>query len=147
MARYVGSEDHIQYYALELKDYSHNLDTHESLSARILPDNFYCNGDTLEDDWPRFDENDPVNTQIHFLTDAVVSNLLFSGMESIGLLKTTHAIRLVRSGPKADYAFLLHDLYHLKPGRHYDNCFASWGSFFAAAKRGISVKISLNRTT
>lgn len=41
----------------------------------ILPDNIVTrNGDTLEDDWPYFDENDPIGTYDPLYVDAVVSN-------------------------------------------------------------------------
>ena len=36
------------------------------------------NGDTLEEDWPYFDENDPVNTYNPLYVDAVVSNPPYS---------------------------------------------------------------------
>lgn len=75
------------------------------------------NGDTLEDDWPYFDENDPVKTYKPLYVDAVVSNPPYSPKWD-----PTHKdndARYSRFGlapkSKADYAFLLHDLYHLKP--------------------------------
>ena len=41
----------------------------------ILPDNITTrNGDTLEDDWPYFDESDPLATYEPLYVDAVVSN-------------------------------------------------------------------------
>lgn len=74
-ARYVGSEDHIQYYAQELKENTYNLTRMNLVMRGILPDNIFTrNGDTLEDDWPYFDENDPVNTYNPLYVDAVVSN-------------------------------------------------------------------------
>ncbi len=45
----------------------------------ILPDNIVTrNGDTLEEDWPYFEENDPVNTYDPLFVDAVVSNPPYS---------------------------------------------------------------------
>ena len=41
----------------------------------IKPNNIVTrNGDTLEEDWPYFDENDLVNTYNPLYVDAVVSN-------------------------------------------------------------------------
>ncbi|MCL2215026.1 MAG: SAM-dependent methyltransferase [Treponema sp.] len=45
----------------------------------ILPDNLVIRrGDTLEDDWPYFDEDDPHGTYKPFWVDAVVSNPPYS---------------------------------------------------------------------
>ena len=81
------SEDHIQYYAQELKENTYNLTRMNLVMRGILPSNIFTrNGDTLEEDWPPyFEENDPVNTYNPLYVDAVVSNPpLFSGMEPGG---------------------------------------------------------------
>lgn len=54
------------------------------------------NGDTLEDDWPYFDENDPQGTYHALYVDAVVSNPAL--LTSVGpkFLKTAiHVIRVL----------------------------------------------------
>jgi type I restriction enzyme M protein len=84
----------------------------------ILPGNIVTrNADTLEDDWPYFDEQDPVNSYNPLYLDAVVSNPPYS-QKWYPLHKEADP-RYARFGvapkSKADYAFLLHDLYHLKP--------------------------------
>lgn len=45
----------------------------------ILPDNIVTrNGDTLEEDWSYFDENDPIHTYNPLYVDAIVSNPPYS---------------------------------------------------------------------
>jgi type I restriction enzyme M protein len=85
----------------------------------ILPGNIVTrNADTLEDDWPYFDDQDPVNTYNPLYLDAVVSNPPYS--QKWDPQHKDSDPRYARFGlapkSKADYAFLLHDLYHLKPG-------------------------------
>jgi type I restriction enzyme M protein len=72
------------------------------------------NGDTLEDDWPYFDDNTPYTP---VFVNAVVSNPPYSlNWETEG---KENDVRFrgygVAPKGKADYAFLLHSLYHLKP--------------------------------
>lgn len=117
-ARYMGSEDHIQYYAQELKENTYNLTRMNLVMRGILPDNIFTrNGDTLEDDWPYFDENDPVHTYNPLYVDAVVSNPPYSQAWNPADKENDARYASFGLAPrgKADYAFLLHDLYHLKP--------------------------------
>ena len=86
----------------------------------IHPDNIVVrNGDTLEEDWPWFDDSDPTSTYDPWYCDAVVSNPPYS-QEWYPKEETASDPRYKKYGvaPKgtADYAFLLHDLYHVKPG-------------------------------
>ncbi len=56
-------KDNIKYYAQELKQNTYNLTRMNLVMRGIIPDNIVTrNGDTLEDDWPYFDENDPAKT-------------------------------------------------------------------------------------
>ena len=75
------------------------------------------NGDTLEDDWPYFDENDPIGTYNPLYVDAVVSNPPYSQNWNPADKETDPRYAGYGLAPKgkADYAFLLHDLYHIKP--------------------------------
>jgi len=75
------------------------------------------NGDTLENDWPYFDENDPIGSYDPLYVDAVVSNPPYSQAWSPQDKETDPRYAGYGLAPKgkADYAFLLHDLYHLKP--------------------------------
>ena len=74
-------------------------------------------GDTLEEDWPYFDENDRDKTYDPLYVDAVVSNPPYS--QAWNPSGREQDVRYARFGlapkGKADYAFLLHDLFHIKP--------------------------------
>ncbi len=113
-----GSGDSIKYYAQELKENTYNLTRMNLVMRGILPGNIVTrNADTLEDDWPYFDEQDPVNSYNPLYLDAVVSNPPYS--QKWDPQHKDADPRYARFGvaprSKADYAFLLHDLYHLKP--------------------------------
>ena len=63
VAKYMSDDNNIQYYAQELKENTYNLTRMNLVMRGIDPANIITrNGDTLEEDWPYFDENDPVNT-------------------------------------------------------------------------------------
>ncbi len=118
VARYMGSGDHIKYYAQELKENTYNLTRMNLVMRGILPDNIVTrNGDTLEEDWPYFDENDPVHTYNPLYADAVVSNPPYSQVWNPADKESDPRYAQFGIAPKgkADYAFLLHDLFHLKP--------------------------------
>ena len=108
----------IDYYAQELITSTYNL-TRMNLIMRGIPHQciYARNADTLERDWPEFDEKDPENTYIPLHVDAVVSNPPYSQHWNPDNKKGD--IRYLAYGlapkAKADYAFLLHDLFHLKP--------------------------------
>jgi len=117
-AKYISDADKIKYYAQELKENTFNLTRMNLVMRDILPDNLIIRrGDTLEDDWPYFDEDDPRGTYKPLWVDAVVSNPPYS--QSWEPLYKDADPRFSRFGlapkTKADFAFLLHDLYHLKP--------------------------------
>lgn len=117
-AKHMSDANKIVYYAQELKQNTYNLTRMNLVMRGILPDNIFTrNGDTLEEDWPYFDENDPVGTYHPLYVDSVVSNPPYS-LQWDPTGKDTDP-RYSRFGlapkSKADYAFLLHDLYHLKP--------------------------------
>jgi len=117
VARYMENSNNIMYYAQELKENTYNLTRMNLVMRGILPDNIVTrNGDTLEEDWPYFDENDPVNTYNPLYVDAVVSNPPYS--QAWNPADKESDPRYARFGlaprGKADYAFLLHDLFHLK---------------------------------
>ena len=117
-AKYMDDANRIRYYAQELKVNTYNLTRMNLVMRGILPDNILTrNGDTLEEDWPYFDESDPQGTYEPLYVDAVVSNPPYSqrwmpnGKEN----DARYARYGLAPKSKADYAFLLHDLYHLKP--------------------------------
>lgn len=118
VAKYMGSGDKIKYYAQELKENTYNLTRMNLVMRGILPDNIVTrNGDTLEEDWPYFDESDPVGTYDPLYVDAVVSNPPYSQHWVPTDKETDPRYKSYGLAPKgkADYAFLLHDLYHIKP--------------------------------
>lgn len=115
VAKHIESKDDIQYYAQELKQNTYNLTRMNLVMRGIIPDNIITrNGDTLEEDWPFFDEKSEYNP---LYVDAVVSNPPYSQKWD----PTDKEVdpRYARFGlapkTKADFAFLLHDLYHVKP--------------------------------
>ena len=118
IAKHMADKDNIRYYAQELKENTYNLTRMNLVMRGILPTNIVTrNADTLEDDWPYFDDQDPVNTYDPLYLDAVVSNPPYS--QQWDPQHKDSDPRYARFGlapkSKADYAFLLHDLYHLKP--------------------------------
>lgn len=117
VAKYINDEDNIKYYAQELKKNTYNLTRMNLVMRGIKPDNILTrNADTLEEDWPYFDENDPIHTYEPLHVDAVVSNPPYSLKWDPSNKETDPRYARFGLAPKgkADYAFLLHDLYHLK---------------------------------
>ena len=117
-SRYIDNPNRIRYYAQELKANTYNLTRMNLVMRGINPSNIVTrNGDTLEEDWPYFEDNDPAGTYEPLYVDAVVSNPPYSQRwEPSGKENDPRYARYgIAPKSKADYAFLLHDLYHLKP--------------------------------
>lgn len=117
-SKYIGGKNKIKYYAQELKQNTYNLTRMNLVMRGIEVDNIVTrNGDTLEDDWPYFDENDTIGTYNPLYVDAVVSNPPYSQGWNPSDKETDPRFAGYGLAPKgkADYAFLLHDLYHIKP--------------------------------
>ncbi|MFV8515977.1 type I restriction-modification system subunit M [Mycoplasma sp. Z244B] len=113
MSKYIDKSN-IKYYAQELKDSTYNLTRMNLIMRGILPNNIETrNGDTLKEDWPYFDEN-KVYERLYL--DAVVSNPPYSQPWDPEMMENDPRFAEYGIAPKskADYAFLLHDLYHLK---------------------------------
>ena len=116
-AKFIENENNIKYYAQELKQNTYNLTRMNLVMRGILPDNIVTrNGDTLENDWPYFDENDPIGTYDPLYVDAVVSNPPYSQAWNPEDKETDPRYARFGLAPKgkADYAFLLHDLFRIK---------------------------------
>lgn len=114
VAQYIENKNNITYYAQELKDNTYNLTRMNLVMRGINPTNIITrNADTLADDWPMIE--DGVYTPLY--VDAVVSNPPYSAEWDPA--NHEHDVRYRDYGiapkSKADYAFLLHDLYHVKP--------------------------------
>ncbi len=118
MAQYIEGENKIDYYAQELKENTYNLTRMNLVMRGINPANINVrNGDTLEDDWPFFemDENKD-ETYSLVKVDAVVSNPPYSQKWDPKNKEYDPRFKEFGVAPKAkaDYAFLLHELYHLE---------------------------------
>lgn len=118
VAKHIDDKNNIKYYAQELKQNTYNLTRMNLVMRGILANNIVTrNGDTLEEDWPYFDENDPIHSYNALYVDAVVSNPPYS--QKWDSANKEADPRYARFGlapkAKADYAFLLHDLFHIKP--------------------------------
>lgn len=115
--KYNNGNSPVSYYAQELKAEVFNLTRMNLIMKNISPTEIHArNGDTLEQDWPMFEDND-FSSYKHLSVDAVVSNPPYSQKWN----SKEHSLdpRYVEYGiapkSKADYAFLLHDLYHVQP--------------------------------
>lgn len=116
VAHRTGNVGRIKYYAQELKENTYNLTRMNLVMRGIQPNNIITrNGDTLAEDWPFFEDGHPETYEPLFV-DACVSNPPYSQrwdapngpdprFDDYGIAPKS----------KADYAFLLHDLYHLQP--------------------------------
>ena len=118
MSQYISGANKIAYYAQELKENTYNLTRMNLVMRGISPANINVrNGDTLEDDWPFFEnEENKENTYSLVKVDAVVSNPPYSQPWDPKNKEFDPRFKEFGVAPKAkaDYAFLLHELYHLE---------------------------------
>ena len=108
--KYSNEPAYIRYYGQELMTSTYNLARMNMFLHGVTPDNQKLrNGDTLDGDWPTGEETD---------FNMVLMNLPYSAKWSAapGFLQderfSDYGVLAPKS--KADYAFLLHGLYHLK---------------------------------
>ena len=108
--KYAVEPGYIKYYGQELNTLTYNLARMNMFLHGIVPDNQHLrNGDTLDADWPTGEETE---------FDMVLMNPPYSAKwsASAGFLQderfSDYGVLAPKS--KADYAFLLHGLYHLK---------------------------------
>ena len=116
VSKYMKNPDKVKYYAQELKENTYNLTRMNLVMRGISPSNLFVrNGDTLEDDWPFFEEGQTDTYQL-VKVDAVVSNPPYSQKWDVKDKKFDPRFSNYGVAPKgkADLAFLLHDLYHLE---------------------------------
>ena len=117
-AKHLRKRDSIKYFAQELKENTYNLTRMNLIMRGIKPENIQVRcGDTLDKDWPWFDDNDPLRTYNPLYVDAVVSNPPYSQQWDNKNKDSEPRYKDYGVAPKgkADYAFLLHDLFHVKP--------------------------------
>lgn len=112
------SDNNVKYYAQEYVSSTEILTRMNLIMRDVFPSNIITrNGDSLEDDFPYFDDSDPEGTYTPVFVDAVVSNPPYS--QKWDWEGKEHDPRFAGYGlapkSKADYAFLLHGLYHLRP--------------------------------
>ena len=108
--KYAAEPGYIKYYGQELNTSTYNLARMNMFLHGIVPDYQHLrNGDTLDADWPTGEETE---------FDMVLMNPPYSAKwsASAGFLQderfSDYGVLAPKS--KADYAFLLHGLYHLK---------------------------------
>ena len=115
VSKHIRGENKVKYYAQELMINTYNLTRMNLVMRGIIPQNIVTRcADTLEEDWPIHEESSEIGKPL--AVDAVVSNPPYSHpwdpegkdndarFANYGLAPKT----------KADYAFLLHELHHLK---------------------------------
>ncbi|MGN1392527.1 MAG: type I restriction-modification system subunit M [Succinivibrionaceae bacterium] len=113
VAKYMEKEN-VKYFAQELKENTYNLTRMNLVMRGIKPANIFTrNADTLEEDWPIDTEKYPPVLRV----DAVVSNPPYSQSWIPDDKENDPRYSGYGLAPKskADYAFLLHDLYHVTP--------------------------------
>jgi len=115
VAKHLDADNCVKYYAQELKENTYNLTRMNLVMRGILPSNIVTRcGDTLEEDWPFFEEGKREQTYSALHVDAVVSNPPYSQAWTPKPADTRFSEYGTAPKSKADYAFLLHDLFHLK---------------------------------
>ena len=116
VSSYLGDKNKIKYYAQELIAETYNITRMNLVMRDILPGNIVARkGDTLAKDWPYFDEGDPDSTYDYLSVDACCSNPPYSQPWEPREDQRFSGYGLAPKS-KADYAFLLHNLYHLNSG-------------------------------
>lgn len=114
--KYLHDGANITYYAQELIEETYNLTRMNLVMRGIKSANIKVRrGDTLSNDWPYFDDNDE-NSYECVRVDCVVSNPPYSQKWDADSHTNDPRYKDYGIAPasKADYAFLLHDLYHLR---------------------------------
>ena len=116
VSKYIGDHDRIKYYAQEKIYSTYNLTRMNLVMHKVIPENMVVrNGDTLERDFPFFEDSDPEGTYKPVFVDAVTSNPPYSQRwDNSGKEHDPRFAYGLAPKSKADYAFLLHSLYHLK---------------------------------
>lgn len=110
-------KDKVKYYYQENIKTTFDMCRQNLVMRGIKPSNMVGrNGDTLGFDYPYFDDKDRKATYEPVFVDAVVSNPPYS--QKYDPVPISESVRFEGYGlppaSKADYAFLLHGLYHLK---------------------------------
>ncbi len=116
VGRHIEDKDKVKYYAQELKENTYNLTRMNLVMRGIKPDNIHTRcADSLEEDWPMQTDGGDIGKPLY--VDAVVSNPPYSQQWDADDREMDARFKDYGVAPKskADYAFLLHELHHLKP--------------------------------
>ena len=116
VSKHIQGKNKVKYYAQELMINTYNLTRMNLVMRGIIPQNIVTRcADTLEEDWPIHEEGSEIDKPL--AVDAVVSNPPYS--QHWDPTNKEMDARFAQYGlapkTKADYAFLLHELHHLKP--------------------------------
>lgn len=116
VSKHIKGKNKVKYYAQELKENTYDLTRMNLVMRGVIPQNIVTRrADTLEEDWPIHEEGCDIDKPL--AVDAVVSNPPYS--QSWEPKDRDMDARFAQYGlapkTKADYAFLLHELHHLKP--------------------------------
>lgn len=116
VGRHISDHNRVKYYAQELKENTYNLTRMNLVMRGISPSNIKTRcADSLAQDWPMQQSGSFAGEPLY--VDAVVSNPPYSQQWDPSDMDTDPRFREYGVAPrsKADYAFLLHELHHLKP--------------------------------
>lgn len=116
ISRHISESNKIRYYAQELKENTYNLTRMNLVMRGISPDNIMTRcADSLEEDWPLDASSTDIGRPLY--VDAVVSNPPYSQNWNPTDCELDSRFKDYGVAPKskADYAFLLHELHHIKP--------------------------------
>ena len=116
VGRHIQDKNHVKYYAQELKENTYNLTRMNLVMRGISPSNIDTRcADSLDEDWPMQKTGPQAGMPLY--VDAVVSNPPYSQHWEPEDAELDARFKDYGVAPKskADYAFLLHELHHLKP--------------------------------
>jgi type I restriction enzyme M protein len=115
VSKHIQGKNKVKYYAQELKENTYNLTRMNLVMRGIIPQNIVTRcADTLEEDWPMREDGSEIDKPL--AVDAVVSNPPYSQHWDPKDKEYDPRFKNYGVAPKtkADYAFLLHELHHLK---------------------------------
>lgn len=116
IGRHIADKNRVKYYAQELKENTYNLTRMNLVMRGIQPSNINTRcADSLDEDWPLEKAGSDIGKPLY--VDAVVSNPPYSQQWDPTDREMDARFQNYGVAPKskADYAFLLHELHHLKP--------------------------------
>lgn len=118
VSKHMNNPNGVKYYAQELITETYNLARMNLVMKGVIPDNIVIrNGNTLSSDWPFFEDDDKEGTYEPVWVDAVAANPPYSAHYDQSICEGDPRFDYgIAPASKADYAFLLHGLYHLNDG-------------------------------